>query len=252
MDLHLTGKRALITGGSKGIGRACAEILAEEGCDLVLVARDAAVLEQAADAIRAQRQVRVEVIAADLSRQTEVERVADAAGEVDILVNNAGAIPGGNLLAVDDATLRAGWDLKVFGFISLTRALYPRLRERRGVIVNVIGAAGETFDPGYVAGVAGNAALMAFTRALGRGGHKDGIRAVAINPGPVATQRMERLLRHRAETELGDPGRWRELCAPMPYGRPAEPEEIGAAVAFLASARSAYTNGTVLTINGGP
>ncbi len=252
MDLHLAGKRALITGGSKGIGRASAEALAEEGADVVLVARDKETLEDAAAAIRGKRQVRVEVIAADLSRQAEVEHVAEAAGPADILVNNAGAIPPGHLLAVDDATLRAAWDLKVFGFISLTRALYPALRERQGVVVNVIGAAGETFDPGYIAGVAGNAALMAFTRGLGRGAHRDGVRAVAINPGPVATERMERLLRHRAATELGDGGRWRELCAAMPYGRPATPEEIGAAVAFLASPRSAYTNGTVLTINGGP
>jgi hypothetical protein len=252
MDLQLTGKRALITGGSKGIGRASAEIMAEEGCDLVLVARDNAVLDETAAAIRAKRQIRVETISADLSRQDEVERVAGAAGSLDILVNNAGAIPPGNLLAVADATLRAAWDLKVFGFISLARALYPTLRNRKGVIVNIIGAAGETFDPGYIAGVAGNAALMAFTRGLGRGAHKDGVRAVAINPGPVATQRMERLLRHRAGTELGDPERWRDLTAPMPYGRAATPEEIGAAVAFLASPRSAYTNATVLTINGGP
>ena len=252
MDLHLAGKRALITGGSKGIGRASAEILAQEGCDIVLVARDAATLEHAAGAIRSKRQVGVETIVADLSRQIEVERVARSAGAVDILVNNAGAIPPGNLLAVDDATLRAAWDLKVFGFISLSRALYPALRERRGVIVNVIGAAGETFDPGYIAGSAGNAALMAFTRGLGRGAHKDGVRVVAINPGPVATERLERLLRHRAETELGNAARWRDLCAGMPYGRPAEPEEIGAAVAFLASPRSAYTNATVVTINGGP
>ena len=252
MNLYLSGKRALITGGSKGIGRAAAEILAEEGCDLLLVARDPADLSATADAIRSARQVKVETLAADLSKQAEIERVAAAAGSIDILVNNAGAIPPGTLLTVDDATLRAAWDLKVFGFISLARALYPRLRERRGVIVNVIGAAGETFDPGYIAGVAGNAALMAFTRALGKGAAKDGMRVVAINPGPVATQRMERLLRHRAETELGDPGRWRELCQPMAYGRPAEPAEIGAAVAFLASSRSAYTNGTILTINGGP
>ena len=252
MDLHLTGKRALITGGSKGIGRASAEILAEEGCDILIVARDPAALEDAANRIRAKRQVRVETLAADLSRQAEVERVAAAAGELDILVNNAGAIPPGNLLAVDNDTLRAAWDLKVFGFISLSRALYPALQRRKGVVVNVIGAAGESFDPGYIAGAAGNAALMGFTRALGRFGHKDGVRAVGINPGPVATERLERLLRHRAETELGSADRWRDLCAGMAYGRPAEPEEIGAAVAFLASSRSAYTNGTVLTINGGP
>jgi len=252
MDLHLSGKRALITGGSKGIGRASAELLAEEGCDVVLVARDPAALEDAAAAVRARRQVRVEVIAADLSRQAEVERVAAAAGAVDILLNNAGAIPPGGLLAIDDATLRAAWDLKVFGFISLCRAMYPVLKSRQGVVVNVIGAAGETFDAGYIAGVAGNAALMAFTRALGRGAHADGVRAVAINPGPVATARLERLLRHRAASELGDADRWLDLCKGMPYGRPAQPAEIAAAVAFLASPRSAYTNGTVLTINGGP
>jgi NAD(P)-dependent dehydrogenase (short-subunit alcohol dehydrogenase family) len=252
MDLHLSGKRALITGGSNGIGRAAAELLAEEGCDLLLVARDPAVLDATATAIRSRNQVKVEVIAADLGKTAEVERVAASAGAVDLLVNNAGAIPPGNLLAVDDATLRSAWDLKVFGFIALTRALYPTLRARRGVVINVIGAAGETFDPGYIAGVAGNAALMAFSRALGRGAAKDGMRVVAINPGPVATERMERLLRHRAETELGDAGRWRDLCATMPYGRPADPTEIAAAIAFLASSRSAYTNGTVLTINGGP
>ena len=252
MDLHLVGKRALVTGGSKGIGRASAAALAEEGCDVVLVARDPAALEEAAAAVRSRRPVRVETIAADLSRQAEVERVAADTGAVDILVNNAGAIPPGGLLAVDDSMLRTAWDLKVFGFISLCRALYPMLKARQSVVVNVIGAAGETFDPGYIAGVAGNAALMAFTRALGRGAHVDGVRAVAINPGPVATARLERLLRHRAAAELGDAERWFELCKTMPYGRPAQPAEIAAAVAFLASPRSAYTNGTVLTINGGP
>ncbi len=252
MDLGLQGKRALVTGGSKGIGRASAELLAEEGCDVVLVARDPATLAEAAHAVRARRQVNVSVIAADLSRQEEVLRIAAAAGPVDLLVNNAGAIPPGGLLAVDNATWRAAWDLKVFGFIALTQALYPMLRDRQGVVVNVIGAAGEQFDPGYIAGSAGNAALMAFTRALGRGGHKDGVRAVGINPGPVATERLERLLRHRATAELGDADRWMQLCKGMPYGRPATPAEIANAVAFLASPRSAYTNGTILTINGGP
>ena len=252
MDLGLEGKRALVTGGSKGIGRASAELLAAEGCDVVLVARDAAALAQAADAVRARRQVRVETVAADLSQQAEVLRVAAGVGRLDVLVNNAGAIPPGGLLDVDNATWRAAWDLKVFGFIALTQALYPVLREARGVVVNVIGAAGEQFDPGYIAGSAGNAALMGFTRALGRGAQRDGVRAVGINPGPVATERLERLLRHRAAQELGDGERWMELCKAMPYARPATAEEIGNAVAFLASPRSAYTNGTVLTINGGP
>ncbi|MBV9538912.1 MAG: SDR family oxidoreductase [Acidisphaera sp.] len=252
MDLRLAGKRALVTGGSKGIGRAAATSLAAEGVDLLLVARDAARLGEAADAIRRHHQVGVATLAADLSRQAEVERVAAQASSVDILVNNAGAIPPGSLAHVDDATWRAAWDLKVFGFVSLCRALYPAMAARGGgVIVNIIGAAGERFPAEYIAGAAGNAALMAFTRALARAAPKDGMRVVAINPGATATDRLVMLQRERAQATLGDPERWRELTRSMAYGRPATPEEIGDAVAFLASPRSGYTNGTVLTIDGG-
>ena len=251
MDLHLFGKRALITGGSKGIGRAAALSLAEAGCDLLLAARDPAALEAASSLVRSRHQVRVETVAADLSQTAEVERLAASAGDVDILVNNAGAIPPGTLLTVDNERWRAAWDLKVFGFITLTRALYPALKSRGGVVVNVIGAAGESFDANYLAGSTGNAALMAFTRALGRAAPADGMRVVGINPGPVATERMTMLLRARAERDLGDAERWAELTATMPFSRAATPEEIGDAVAFLASPRSAYTTGTILTINGG-
>jgi NAD(P)-dependent dehydrogenase (short-subunit alcohol dehydrogenase family) len=252
MDLELTGKHALITGGSKGIGRATAEVLADEGVDLVLVARDPAVLEEAAQAVRARRQVSVHIIAADLSSEAEVRRVAAEAGPVDILVNNAGAIPPGTLLAVDDATWRRAWDLKVFGFIALCRAIYPAMAAQGGgVIVNVIGAAGEKLPSNYIAGSTGNAALMAFTRALGRSSPADGIRVLGINPGSTATARLEMLLRHRAQEGLGDAERWLELCKDMPFARPGKPEEIADAVAFLASPRSGYTSGTILTIDGG-
>ncbi len=252
MDLQLSGKRALITGGSKGIGAATAAVLAEEGMDLVLVARSADVLAATAQAIRSIRQVQVETIAADLSQESEVLRVAQAAGEVDVLVNNAGAIPPGTLLSVDNDTWRRAWDLKVFGFISLCRQIYPQMAARKsGVIVNVIGAAGEKFPPGYIAGAAGNASLMAFTRALGHGSQKDGIRVVGINPGATETERQTMLLRHRAQTELGDAERFGELLASNPFGRIASAAEIGYAVAFLASPRSGYTTGTILTIDGG-
>ena len=252
MDLQLAGKRVLITGGSKGIGRATAEVLADEGCDLILVARERAALDAAAAGIRARRQVNVRTISADLSSDAAVRKVAAEAGEIDILVNNAGAIPPGDLLSVDDTTWRRAWDLKVFGYISLCRVVYGAMKARgSGVIINIIGAAGEQFPPGYIAGAAGNASLMAFTRALGKGAPKDGVRVMAINPGPVETERLVMLQRDRAAKELGDAERWRELTAGMPYGRPASPAEIGYAVAFLASARSAYTNATVLTINGG-
>ena len=252
MDLQLRGKRALITGGSKGIGRASAMVLADEGCDVTLVAREEAVLREAADAIRSRAQVNVRTVSADLSSDAAVRRVAEQAGELDILVNNAGAIPPGDLLSIDDARWRQAWDLKVFGYISFCREIYARMKSRRsGVIINVIGAAGESFPSNYIAGAAGNASLMAFTRALGKQAPADGLRVVAINPGPVETDRLIMLRRAQAKEKFGDEGRWRELTADMPFGRAATPEEIANAVAFLASARSAYTTGTVLTINGG-
>lgn len=252
MDLKLAGKRALVTGGSKGIGRAAALSLAEEGVDLVLVSRSRASLDEAAAAIRGRRQVNVSVIAADLGVQADVERVAAEAGGIDILVNNAGAIPPGTLAKVDNETWRRAWDLKVFGFISLSRAIYPGLASRGGgVIVNIIGAAGERFPGDYIAGAAGNAALMGFTKALGKTAHRDNIRVVGISPGSTATERMVMLLRDRAQNEHGDAERWQDYLKTMTYGRAASPEEIGDAVAFLASPRSGYTNGTILTIDGG-
>ena len=249
MDLHLAGKRALVSGGSKGIGLASALVLAEEGCDLILVARGADDLAHAAMLVRERAPVSVATIAADLSRPDEIARVAAGTGHLDILVNNAGAIPPGDLLTLDEARWRQAWDLKVHGYIALTRALYPRLKGSRGVVVNVIGSAGERCDPNYIAGSTGNAALMAFTRALGTTAPRDGMRVVGINPGPVATERIAMLLRARAQRETGDPERWREAFAGMAFGRPAEPAEIAAAVAFLASPRSSYTSGTILTID---
>jgi NAD(P)-dependent dehydrogenase (short-subunit alcohol dehydrogenase family) len=252
MDLQLTGKTVLITGGSKGIGRATAEVLAEEGCNLILVARDATLLDEAAAAIRARRQVNVRTIPADLSSDASVRRVAREAGEIDILVNNAGAIPPGDVLAIDDERWRHAWDLKVFGYISFCRVIYAQMKAgKAGVIVNVIGSAGEKFPTNYIAGAAGNASLMAFTRALGKGAPADGLRVVAINPGPVETDRLIMLRRAEAQEKFGDPEKWRDLTANMPFGRAATPREIGNAVAFLASPVSAYTTGTVLTIDGG-
>ena len=252
MDLQLAGKTALITGGSKGIGRATAEVLAGEGANVILVARDKGMLEETAAAIRAKRQVNVRIIAADLSSDAAVRKVAAEAGDLDILVNNAGAIPPGDVLSIDDTTWRQAWDLKVFGYISFCRVIYRQMKAKKaGVIINVIGAAGESFPANYIAGAAGNASLMAFTRALGKGAPADGLRVVAINPGPVETDRLIMLRRAEAQEKFGDPDRWRELTAGMPFGRAASPAEIGNAVAFLASPMSGYTTGTVLTINGG-
>lgn len=249
MDLFLGGKRALVTGASKGIGLAIAVLLAEEGCDLLLVARDRAALDMAAESVARRGAGKVGVIAADLSTDDGIRAVADHVDALDILVNNAGAIPPGNLHAMGVDDWRAAWDLKVFGYVGLTQALWGTLKERGGVVVNIIGSAGERFEPEYLAGSSGNAALMAFTRALGKTAPREGMRVVGINPGPVSTDRVETFMRARAERDFGDAERWREAFGDMAFGRPARPEEIAAAVAFLASSRSSYISGTILTID---
>jgi NAD(P)-dependent dehydrogenase (short-subunit alcohol dehydrogenase family) len=252
MDLGLRGKKALVTGASKGIGRACAEALAEEGCDVALVSRTAADLETARSAIVAKHNVGVRVFPLDLSDSGNVDKLAAECADTEILVNNAGAIPGGNIDTVDEARWREAWDLKVFGYINMTRRFYALMRERKaGVIVNILGAAGQNPDFDYIAGSSGNASLMAFTCAMGGASPRDGLRVVGVNPGPVLTERLITLTRQRAQTRLGDAERWQELMQGHAFGRAAKPEEIASMVAFLASDRSAYTTGTIITIDGG-
>jgi NAD(P)-dependent dehydrogenase (short-subunit alcohol dehydrogenase family) len=118
-------------------------------------------------------------------------------------------------------------------------------------IVNVVGNAAETLDQAYICGVTGNAALYAFTRSLGGAAPNDGLRVVGLSPGPVATDRLIGLMRKKAADRTGDAERWQELFAPMPFGRAATPEEIGDMIAFLASPRSGFTSGTIVTIDGG-
>ena len=253
MDLGLRGKKALITGASKGIGRACAEMLAEEGCDVALVSRTAADLEAARAAIAGKYNVAVRVFPLDLGDSRSVDKVAAECPDIDILVNNAGAIPGGNLDMIDEKRWREAWDLKVFGYINMTRRFYTLMRERRrGVIVNVLGAAGENPDFDYIAGSSGNASLMAFTRAMGGAAPRDNLRVVGINPGPVLTERLITLTKTRAQQRLGDESRWQELMQHHAFGRAAKPEEIAAMVAFVASDQvSGYTTGSIITIDGG-
>jgi NAD(P)-dependent dehydrogenase (short-subunit alcohol dehydrogenase family) len=153
---------------------------------------------------------------------------------------------------MEEARWRAAWDLKVFGYINMTRRFHAQMRERgRGVIINIIGVAGESPDAGYIAGSTGNAALMAFTRALGGAGPDECVRVVGINPGPIQTERLESLLRHRAAESRGDPERWPDMMASMPFGRAGRVEEIAALAAFLASDLSGYTSGTIVTVDGG-
>jgi NAD(P)-dependent dehydrogenase (short-subunit alcohol dehydrogenase family) len=252
MDLNLGGKTVLITGASKGIGAAMAEVFAQEGCNLRLAARSEGALADLAKRLTADHGVRADVHAVDLRDAAALEQLADAASEVDILVNNAGDVPGGSLEVVDEATWRHAWELKVFGYINLTRRFYASMKARgHGVVVNIIGSAGERFDANYIAGATGNAALMTFTRALGGRSLDDGIRVVGVNPGPVETDRIVALMKRQAQARFGDESRYLEMMSRFPMGRAAKPREIADLTTYLASDRSAYTSGVVFTIDGG-
>jgi NAD(P)-dependent dehydrogenase (short-subunit alcohol dehydrogenase family) len=252
MDLKLAGRTVLVTGASKGIGLGIAQWFAREGCHLRLAARSKDLLEREAAAIRKSSSVDVQVFALDLSQEAGRKRLTEACPEVDILINNAGDIPAGSLDDVDDAAWRAGWDLKVFGYIGLTRFYLSKMKARRsGVIINIIGTAGERPIPAYVAGSMGNASLMSFTLALGAVSPEHGVRVLGVNPGPVLTDRVVKISRKRAQAMLGDEERYQELLKKNPFGRPATVDEIAATVVFLASDLSSYTSGTIVTIDGG-
>jgi len=252
VELNLAGRTALVTGSSKGIGLAIARSLAAEGVHLHLAARTESQLRQAADEIAARHGVAVAIHPADLSDSGEVRRVAAACRDVDILVNSAGAIPRGTLLEIDEERWRKAWDLKVFGAINLTREIYgPMCARGKGVIINIVGLSGDRPDAHYIAGSSGNAALTMFSRSLGGDSIRYGVRVVAVNPGPVETEK------HIADTErlalerFGDKSRWREVMSGLPMKRAATPEEVSSMVAFLASDLASYISGSAITIDGG-
>ncbi|MGN6580889.1 MAG: SDR family oxidoreductase [Bordetella sp.] len=252
MNLHLSGKRVLVTGATKGIGLACAQSFAAEGARIVLAGRDAASLQQAAEKMADENRVQTEVVVGDLAEPGAAQRLAAQVGAVDILVNNAGAVPGGGLEQVDEARWRAGWELKVYGFINLARCYYPRMRDAgSGVIANIIGMAGASPRPDYICGAAANAALIAFTRALGGQAPDHGVRVFGVNPSRTRTDRVVALARQKAQVRFNDPERWEETLTGLPFHRLMEPSEVADLVVFGCSPRAGYLSGTVIDLDGG-
>lgn len=250
MDLKLKGQHVLVTGGSKGIGAACAKVFLQEGCSVTIVSRDAEKLNATRSDLAAFGAVTA--MPADLSQGRERERVIAAHPEVDILVNNAGAIPGGGLLDLTMERWAEAWSLKVMGYVHMTQMTLAHMKERKsGTIVNIIGSAGRSPRYDYICGATGNAALMAFTGAVGGKSVDWGVRVFGVNPAATRTDRIISLSKSRAKTALGDETRWEEMLTGLPLDRLIESEEIANAAAFLASPACGYVSGTVLDVDGG-
>jgi NAD(P)-dependent dehydrogenase (short-subunit alcohol dehydrogenase family) len=251
MDLGLSGQVTLVTGGSKGIGLACAELLAKEGCRVAIASRDKANLEAAAKRIQG-----CFAHAADLTSAEEAARMIDAVesqiGPIDILVNSAGAAKRTPPDDLDPSAWRAAMDAKFFTYIHAIDPLIKRMAARkRGVVVNVIGNGGKVASPTHIAGGAANAALMLATAGLANAYASRGVRVVGINPGLTNTDRVAEGLRAEARLSGTSPEEaLKRALARIPLGRMAEPEEIARVVAFLASSQASYVSGVTITMDG--
>jgi len=257
MNLELNDKVVVVTGASRGIGRAITLGMADEGARVVAVARDKAALDKLATEARGLRGKEAVAIRADLSQLSEVERVVEearrACGRIDVLVNNAGAIRGGGFLDIPDAQWLDDWSLKLMGYIRMARAVFPIMKAQGGGrIVNVTGAAARNPTATYLTGGAANAALVNFTKGLADLGAECGILVTAVSPAATRTERWDQLMEQQAKAAGKTVDEMRAAAqAPYKLGRIATPEDIADVVCFLASARASFITGICITVDGG-
>lgn len=252
----LAEKVAVVTGGSRGIGRAVAGELALRGADLMLIARTVEDLEREAASIAAHTGRRVLTVATDLRRpdgvDAAVKAVHEGFGRTDILVNNAGATRGGDFLQLEDAVWEDGFALKFYAAVRMSRGLWPDLTRARGAVVNISGGFADTPDANFMIAGAVNAALTNFSKALAERGLKDDVNVNCIHPGPVATDRWRRLTAERAALEGIDEGEVvRKTLADTGVRAITEPEDVARLVAFLVSAEARQIQGAVIRMDGG-
>ena len=260
MRLNLSGKTAIITGGSAGIGLACAKALYAEGVSVLIAARDEERLAQALAAIAAhapESQAEALAESADVSVAAGVERAVARAiaawGRVDILINNAGSAPSGDFYRLGDDAYHGAWDLKLLGYMRMVRALAPQMKARRdGRIVNIVGAAAHNPTPTFLAGSTANAAIINFTKGISQDLAPYSVRINAISPGPVNTERARQLARQEAAAQgiSVEEARARRIAS-VPLGRMAEADEIADMALFLVSDRAASITGAEVLIDGG-
>jgi NAD(P)-dependent dehydrogenase (short-subunit alcohol dehydrogenase family) len=262
MEMHLEGKTALVTGGSAGIGLACAKALVAEGVSVAIAGRSAERLAGARGALEevaAARPVpapRVVTIVADLSEADDVTRTAALAraalGRIDILINCAGSALGGPFFSLADEAFLNAWTLKLLGYIRMVRAVAPEMMERGdGRIVNIVGGAGRTPGPTFLSGSTANAALLNFTRGISRELATRNVRINAISPGTTATERAERtIVAEVAAGRTAEEARAARLER-IPLRRLTEPDEIASMALLLVSDRTASMTGAEVLIDGG-
>jgi short-subunit dehydrogenase len=249
MDLELKGLSALVTGASRGIGYAIAMGLAREGVNLHLAARSSADLETARTQILAQYPVKISTYPLDLSVSQNINQLAAQCADVDILINNAGSITSGRLGDIDEARWREAWELKLFGYINLSREIYNAMVERNhGVILNIIGMAAEKPSFDYICGSTANAALVAFTKALGKGPHQKSVRVLGVNPPSTKTDRILKVMATIAKEIFNDETRIDDIPKDKMFQTLIDPEQVADAVVYLSSPRANQITGVVLNL----
>jgi len=260
MELGLSGRRAVVTGGTKGIGRAVAAELLAEGASVAFCARHADDVKTAEAELRAQhgdeRGTRVFGYAADVTSPEEVDRfigeAAAALGGIDILVNNAGGAHPGNFETLSDEDWRRDLDVKLFSQIRCTRAALPHLRESRAPrVVNVNAVYGKYPDPAFFATTVNRAACLNLTKVLAQEFGPEGILVNSVNIGFVVTPQWENIRRRRAPDMTEDEFLGRLAEAEVPLGRFGTVDEVSGVVAFLASNRASYVTGAMVDVAGG-
>jgi NAD(P)-dependent dehydrogenase (short-subunit alcohol dehydrogenase family) len=252
MDLKLSGKVAIVTGASRGIGRAIAQTLAAEGMKLSLVARSKDQLEELSRSLKTDCLAQAVDLRAPSAAAAVVDETVKKFGAIDLLVNNAGATKRGDFFELTDADWEDGFALKFFGAMRLCREAWTHLMTSHGCIVNIIGIGGRTGSAEFTIGGSVNAACRLLTKALADRGVKDGVRINAINPGFIKTERLEtRLKTFAQEQKIPLAEAETQLAKATGVRRFGEPSEIAAAVAFFASPASGYCHGSLLDIDGG-
>ena len=252
MGGEFTGNVAVVTGGSRGIGRAIASALAEQGAQTVLVAMSQDNLNAAAKAIAQKGAPEPMTIAGDLRQLAVCEnvhaRVREKFGRCDILINNAGATKAGAFLDLPDDAWSDGFALKFFACVRMSRLFWPMLRDAKGHVVNIIGGAARTPDANFLIGGSVNAAMANFAKGLSQLGKREGVNVNVIHPGMTETDRVTQLFAQRAAASGKTPDEVRAQALKEGMG---QPDDVAALAVFLCSARSRHVQGTAIAVDGG-